>query len=104
MALDYERDAAIHLLCSPLLSGKTQAFIEDAFGDIDWDGLDQAARVWSSSERLTYKAARGLWTGEDGADIAALCRTLDDGNLKIVIEAMQIRRGWSPAVAPRPPV
>jgi hypothetical protein len=60
--------------------------------EINFSGmLDNA---WSDDERLLIRAANDLFNGDQAVGLDELVSLLDDGNLRIVLDAVAIRRGY----------
>lgn len=93
--MDSHRDAALHLLTSPLLEHKTEGYISEV-GQIDWDAMFDESYAWSSGERLVLCLAAKLFGPgivREPLAITDLIDTLDDGNWELALEALRIRRG-----------
>ena len=91
---DPEWDATIYLLTTPLIQDLTAPFISPEERDIEWPQLREAARRWSSGERLLMEAAWDLWSGDGTKPLMAYVGTLDNENLKRLLNGIRIRRGW----------
>jgi hypothetical protein len=49
---------------------------------------------WSSGERAMLRAACDLFNSGGKVGLSELIHSLDDGNLRRVLEAIEIRRRW----------
>lgn len=85
--------AATWLLAAPILGGRVERWIDFEHHEIDFSRmLDNG---WSHGERLMIRAANDLFNGDERVGLDELLSTLDDTNLRIVLDAIAIRRGWS---------
>lgn len=82
--------AVLHLLASPLIEARSEAYIHD--GDFDWKGLFAEAASMSGGERLLVRIAYDLWTAKGVAGIWEIPRSLDRGNFERVIDALHLCR------------
>jgi hypothetical protein len=90
---DGEHAAGVWLLAAPLLWRKTGAVV-DRHGDIDWTRVEDRLAGASSSEQLLARAAfelYGAW-GAEPTSLRQLCRVLDTGNLRRVLQAVCLLR------------
>jgi hypothetical protein len=84
--------AANYILAAPVLNGRPEAWIDFCHHEINFSGmLDNA---WSDGERLLIRAANDLFNGDQAVGLDELVSLLDDGNLRIVLDAIAIRRGY----------
>ena len=95
VASEPEWASALHLLTSPTLLRKGVMGCVD-FGrcTIDVPRLRRVSEPWSSGERVMLRAACDLFNGGGNLGLASLFRSLDDDNLRRVLEAVEMRRGW----------
>ena len=81
---DREYKAARHLLLASRLARTARAYITPH--DIDLAGLMD--ECYTPSEILICKAANTVWNGQGNANLYDLAVTLDEQNMKAVIEAI----------------
>jgi hypothetical protein len=70
--------AALTILSFPPLAAKARPFIRLERRRIEFDDLIEAARAWSSGERLLVDAAMSLFNGRRTVDLSALMGTFDE--------------------------
>lgn len=63
--------------------------------DVDrlYEDMYEKGQPWSDGERLLVLAALDLWGGPGKATLRDLVTVLDESNLKLVLDAICIRRG-----------
>lgn len=95
VASDPEWASALYLLTSPMLMRKGVMGCVD-FGrcTIDVPRLRRVSEPWSSGERAMLRAACDLFNGGGNLGLAVLFHSLDDDNLRRVLEAIEMRCGW----------
>lgn len=87
--------SALHLLTSPTLLRKgVMGCIDFGRCTIDVPRLRRVSEPWSSGERTMLRAACDLFNGGGDLRLAAVVNALDDDNLRRVVEAIEMRRGW----------
>ena len=87
--------AATWILAAPILGRKNvERWIDFTEHEIDFPEMLAAAGAWSHGETLMIRAANDLYNGDETVGLDELVSTLDDGNLRIVLDAISIRRGW----------
>ncbi len=95
---DREWAAALCLLTSPtLVRAGAMQHVHFARAEIDVPRLLEVSESWSSGERAMVRAACDLFNGLGEATLTQVLWSLDDGNLRLVLEAIAIRRrlhGW----------
>lgn len=91
------------LVANPMLAPRFKAYIVD--GELDWTGLLNDCS-YSSGERILVDVAYALYSGRSTwwphnsdetrrlSGFAEAVTSLDDENLRIVLNAIGIRRGW----------
>jgi hypothetical protein len=84
--------AATWILAAPLFHGRTEQWIDFDEHEIDFPAMLQVP--WSHGEFAMILAANDLFNGNEKAGLDELVSTLDDRNLRIVLDAIAIRRGW----------
>lgn len=84
--------AATWILAAPMLNGRVEPWIDLERHEIDFARM--LANGWSHGERLMIMAANDLFNGDQAVGLDDLVSTLDDHNLEIVLDAIEIRRGW----------
>lgn len=86
--------AAVYVLLEPtLIRERTAAYIDFEREEIDFQGLVAISGAWSGGERLLLQVAQDMWTGNADCSLGECIRTLDDGNIRVLINALSIRRG-----------
>ena len=83
--------AAIFLLSSPLLSRKGDAAKHVKTGQIQFSQLMKKIGPWSGSEKAMVKLAAAMYNSVWKVDVNEAFRRLDDGNVKLALEALRIR-------------
>jgi hypothetical protein len=92
---DAEWASALHLLTSPLLVRKdVMDHVDFVRCHINVPRLLRVSTPWSSGERAMLRAACDLFNGGGKVGLSELVWSLDDGNLRRVLEAVEIRRRW----------
>jgi hypothetical protein len=99
---DKEWAAAVVLLGSDAIAGRTTAFVDFPARRIDWLGLRMEASSWTQRERLlvevAYDLAYSQHEGGDGAvphvpvTVADLTKGLDHPDLELIHSAVSLRR------------
>ena len=88
--------AALHVLQAPVLQAKgVMRFVDFDGRGIDFAELRRRAGPWSRGERTLLAAAGALFGGLPGCDLRDLVSDLDDGNLRRVLEAIEMHRARS---------
>lgn len=89
---DPELAAALHILEAPLIAEHVQPFIGPGRA-INFPAMLEA-RPWSTGEQVMICAACDMWGRDDlaTATLSELAYTLDEDNLRRVVEALAIRR------------
>jgi hypothetical protein len=85
--------AATWLLAAPILGGRVERWIDCEHHEIDFSRMLENG--WSRGERLMILAANDPFNGDETVGLDEMVSTLDDTNLRIVLDAIAIRRGWS---------
>jgi len=95
VATEPEWASALHLLTSPTLLRKgVMGCVDFARCIIDVPRLRRASEPWLSGERAMLRAACDLFDGGGNLSLVSLLEWLDDANLRRVLEAIEMRRGW----------
>jgi hypothetical protein len=89
---DPELAATLHLLGTPVIARRTAPFVDVERRSIRWDALLERAAAWSHGENLLVRAALDMWNGDAKTPLGELYLTLDEDNLRRVMEALAIRR------------
>jgi hypothetical protein len=85
----------LHLLTSPLLARQSvMDHVDFVRCHINVPRLLRRSAPWSSGERAMLRAACDLFNSGGKVGLAELLWSLDDGNLRRVLEAIEIRRRW----------
>ncbi len=91
---DKEWASALHLLTSPMLVRKgVMEHVDFTRCTINVPRLLRVSAPWSSSERAMLRAACDLFNSGGKVGLSELLWSLDDGNLRCVLEAIELRRG-----------
>jgi hypothetical protein len=92
---DPEWASALHLLTSPLMVRQgVMEHVDFTRCHINVPRLLRVSAPWSSGERAMLRAACDLFNGGGKVGLSELLWSLDDGNLRRVLEAVEIRRRW----------
>jgi hypothetical protein len=96
--------AAAAILLAPRYAHKVAPYVDARAREIDVDSLLEASAPWSHGEKLMVEVALALFTGRGSWDLGRdeiplarlgdLVTTLDEGNLRVVLRAVEIYRGW----------
>jgi hypothetical protein len=87
--------ATLYLLTSPALLRKgVMQYVDFARCTIDVPRLRRLSEPWSSGERAMLRAACDLFNSGGNLGLATLLHSLDSDNLRRVLEAIEMRRGW----------
>jgi hypothetical protein len=89
---DRQGRAATWILAAPTLARLVERYID--FEEHEIDFVAMLDYPWSHGERAMILAANDLYNGDRSVSLDELVSTLDDGNLRIVLDAINIRRGW----------
>lgn len=84
--------AATYILAAPILGGRVERWIDFKHHEIDFSRM--LDNEWSHGERLMIQAANDLYNGDRAVGLDELASTLDDRNLRTILDAIKIRRGW----------
>ena len=91
---DREWASTLHLLTSPMLVRKgVMEHVDFARCTINVPRLLRVSAPWSSSERAMLRAACDLFNSGGKVGLSELLSSLDDGSLRCVLEAIELRRG-----------
>ena len=92
---EVEWASALYLLTSPVLLRKgVMQYVDFSRCTIDVPRLRRLSEPWSSGERAMLRAACDLFNSGGNLGLATLLHSLDSGNLRRVLEAIEMRRGW----------
>ena len=92
---DPEWASALHLLTSPILARQgVMEHVDFVRCHINVPRLLRVSAPWSSGERAMLRAACDLFNSGGRVGLSELVHLLDDGNLRRVLEAIEMRRGW----------
>jgi hypothetical protein len=95
VATEPEWASALHLLTSPTLQRKgVMGCVDFTRCIIEVPRLRRVSEPWSAGERALLRAACDLFNGGGNLGLATLLHWLDDDNLRRVLEAIEMRRGW----------
>lgn len=90
---DREFASTARVLRSPALTLKgCEDLIDVQRQSIDVEPLLETGG-WSHGEKLLARVALDMWNGSGHTPLGELMYTLDDGNLRAVLEAVALRRG-----------
>ena len=98
--MDKQFAAAIEVLSADLLWSMVSHAVDFEREKIDVYALLEESRPWSHGQQLMLEAAIALFHGSSTIDDRQLARlgdlvtTLDNGNLRVVLNAVRIARGW----------
>lgn len=84
--------ATLYLLGAPVIAGRTREFVDVERRRVNFVALLRASRGWSHAEKLLITAALDMWNGNGKTRLGELLFTLDEDNMRRVIEAIGIRR------------
>jgi hypothetical protein len=65
-------------------------------GSFDWQGALAAAETSGHSIPLLIRIAAAMFGNQPGADLADILVSLDEPNLKRLLLAIDVARGWMP--------
>ncbi len=86
---------ALHILSAPLFERKgVWAFVDLKTCTFHYKRMLRRCRVFSSGEYLLLQVAASLFNEDAKVNLWDLVNRLDDTNLKLVLDAIAISRGW----------
>ena len=95
VSTEAEWASALCLLTSPVLLRKgVMEYVDFTHCIIDVARLRRMSEWWSSGERAMLRAACDLFNGGGNLSLSTLLHSLDDASLRLVLEAIEMRRGW----------